>query len=171
MRYSDIPKYTSCGNYSVHHTLDYFVDWIQKQKEELSLELNPDFQRGHVWTELQQVKYIEHILAGGKTSIEFYFNQAGWMNDFEGEFVCVDGLQRITSIQKFINNEIKAFGYYLDEYENKDVMLRKIHIIVNVNNLKTRKEVLKWYIEFNSGGTIHTEEEINRVKELLDKEK
>ena len=26
------------------------------------------------------------------------------------DFVCVDGLQRITSIQRFINNEIKVFN-------------------------------------------------------------
>lgn len=40
-------------------------------------------------------------------------------------------------------------------------------IRVNINNLQTRKEVLQWYIEFNSGGTVHTKEEIDRVKELL----
>jgi len=37
-----------------------------------------------------------------------------------------------------------------------------------VNNLKTRKEVLQWYIEFNSGGTVHTDAEIQRVKKLLE---
>ena len=42
---------------------------------------------------------------------------------------------------------------------------------INVNDLPTRKNVLQWYIEHNAGGTIHTEEEINRVKELLKKEK
>jgi hypothetical protein len=33
--------------------------------------------------------------------------------------------------------------------------------------LKTKQEVLQWYIELNEGGTPHTEEEINRVKELI----
>jgi len=39
-----------------------------------------------------------------------------------------------------------------------------------MNDLKTRAEVLQWYIEFNAGGTPHTEAEINRVRELLKKE-
>ena len=41
---------------------------------------------------------------------------------------------------------------------------------MNINNLQTRKEVLQWYIELNSGGTVHTDAEIDRVKKLLRKE-
>lgn len=41
---------------------------------------------------------------------------------------------------------------------------------INVNNLLTRREVLQWYVEFNSGGTPHTTEELDRVRALLRKE-
>jgi len=41
---------------------------------------------------------------------------------------------------------------------------------ININDLPTKKDVLQWYVEMNSNGTIHTEDEINRVKELLEKE-
>ena len=91
------------------------------------------------------------------------------MGDFRGDFVCVDGLQRITAIQRFMNNEIKAFDTYYKDFEDK--LPRDLDMIVNVNNLKTRKEVLQWYIEMNNGGTPHTKEEINRVKILLETEK
>lgn len=170
MKFKDIPKYTSIGNYNPNMRLKYFIEWIDEQIKEFGLQLNPDFQRGHVWTENQQIKFIEHLLKGGTTSTTLYFNHPNWMNSFDGDFVCVDGLQRITAIQRFMNNEIPAFGTYLDDFEDKDVMLRKIDVVVNINNLKTRKEVLQWYIEFNSGGTVHTEEEINRVKKLLEDE-
>jgi hypothetical protein len=40
-----------------------------------------------------------------------------------------------------------------------------------VNDLKTREEVLQWYLDLNSGGVVHTEEELNRVREMLEKEK
>jgi uncharacterized protein with ParB-like and HNH nuclease domain len=170
MKYRDIPQYTSQGNYSPTMRLREFIKWIDENIEELGLQLNPDFQRGHVWTEEQQIKYIEHLLKGGRTANVIYFNHPNWMGSWKGDFVCVDGLQRTTAIQRFMNNEIPVFGIYLDEFEDKDYMLRSIEIIVNVNNLKTRKEVLQWYIEFNSAGTIHTEEEINRVKLLLEKE-
>lgn len=38
---------------------------------------------------------------------------------------------------------------------------------MDVNCLQTRKDMLQWYIDMNSGGTVHSEEEINRVKKLL----
>jgi len=40
----------------------------------------------------------------------------------------------------------------------------------NVNDLQTRGEVLQWYIEMNSGGVVHSDEEIKRVKKLLEQE-
>lgn len=78
----------------------------------------------------------------------------------------MDGLQRITAAQRFIGNEIKVFGSFFDEYEDTRWLMNHM-ISVNVNDLKSEKEVLQWYIDMNAGGTPHTEEEINKVKELL----
>jgi hypothetical protein len=39
---------------------------------------------------------------------------------------------------------------------------------VHVNDLKSKKEVLTWYIEMNAGGTPHSKEEIDRVTALRD---
>ena len=66
---------------------------------------------------------------------------------------------------RFINNEIPAFGCYYKDFEDRLPM--EIDVLVNINELQTREEVLKWYIEMNEGGTPHTEEEINRVKAML----
>ena len=41
-------------------------------------------------------------------------------------------------------------------------------MILNVNNLKSEKEVLQWYIDMNAGGTPHTSEEIKRVKKMIE---
>jgi hypothetical protein len=30
--------------------------------------------------------------------------------------------------------------------------------------------VLKWYLEFNSGGTVHTEAELNKVRKMIEEE-
>jgi hypothetical protein len=40
-----------------------------------------------------------------------------------------------------------------------------------VNDLKTKAEVLQWYLDINSGGVVHTETELEKVKRLLTKEK
>lgn len=82
------------------------------------------------------------------------------------DYVCVDGLQRITAIQKFIHNEIKVFGSYYKEFEDSLRLLPNM-MTLNVNNLKTRKEVLRWYIDMNSGGTPHDDNEIEKVKRMI----
>jgi hypothetical protein len=164
IHWKKLPKLTSVGNYEINVPLDDFTCIIDKYINQYSLDLNPDFQRGRVWKEYQQIKYIEFLLMGSVTNNVLYFNHPGWMNSYNGDFVIVDGLQRITSILDFLDNKFKAFN----EYYSSDVDLKDhYNIKFNINNLKTRKEVLKWYLEINSNGTPHTEDEIEKVKNLL----
>lgn len=166
MKFTDLPQLTKQGSYVTSCDFPFFIEHIDKEVSE-GLVLNPDFQRGHVWTEEQQVAFIEYFLMGGDIGI-IHFNAPHWPDvSVNDDYVCVDGLQRITAFQKFYNNEIKAFGMYYKDFDDK----RPRHwITYSVNNLKTRQEVLQWYIEMNSGGTPHSKEEIDRVKDLLRKE-
>lgn len=171
MKYSEIPQFTSWGSYQVNMPLKYLKQKIEEWIAEENLQLNPDFQRGHVWTEEQQVNYIEFLLKGGQSSRVIYFNHPDWITSFNGEsfngdFVCVDGLQRLTAVMKFLGNEIKVFGCHYKDFEGN--MPNDLDMIFNVNNLETKKEVLKWYLEMNSGGTVHTKDELNKVKGMLE---
>ena len=169
VRFKQIEKFTSFGGYSVNIPFNMVNDKIVDFVSNIRLQLNPDFQRGHVWNEAQQIAYLEYLFKGGKSGLTIYFNHPNWMNDFEkGEFVCVDGLQRLTACMRFLRNEIKVFGAYYKEYDKID---NDVNLIFNINNLKTKKEVLKWYLEMNNGGTIHTEGELNKVRILLENEK
>jgi hypothetical protein len=172
MKFSEIPKFTKQPSYSVEISWKYLEHKITELCSEVEgrLDLNPDFQHGHIWTVEQQIAYVEFILRGGNSGHDIYFNHPGWMNSFKCEFVIVDGLQRLTAALKFMNNEIPAFGCLYKDYEDR-FPWSSIGFIFHVNDLKTRAEVLQWYIDFNSGGTPHTEEEITRVKTLLDKER
>ena len=40
----------------------------------MGLQLNPEFQRGHVWTEEQQIAWVEYYLRGGKSGNTIYLN-------------------------------------------------------------------------------------------------
>lgn len=168
--FDTIKQFTRSGNYEVCIPLDYFVDNIERYIRVYGCELNPDFQRGHVWTEAQQTAFVEYTIKGG-LQLPIRFNDYEWSSGSKnGHMVCVDGLQRITALMKFMKNELKVFGgYYMSELENFKAW--KYDLRFNVNNLKTRKEVLQWYIELNTGGTIHTNEEIKKVKELYNAEK
>ncbi len=172
MKFRDIQQFTSEGSYRVQYPIDHLIQWIEEQEREYDLQLNPDFQRGHVWTEEQQVSWLEFFLRGGRSGDTLYFNDPNWLawtpeDSGYKDFVCVDGLQRITAIRRFLNDEIKVFGHYYSEFEDPRWLRSNANITINVNNLKTRKEVLKWYIDMNSGGTPHSEAEINRVTELI----
>ena len=168
MDFKDIPRMTKLGNWETSYDLDNLVEKIERLEREMNLEMDPDFQRGHVWKEKQQIKYIEFILKGGTTGKVIYLNHPNWMDSFEvGNvgFVCVDGLQRYTAIKRFVKNEIKAYDTYFKDFTGYLRLDQDIRL--NINNLKTKKEVLQWYIEMNSGGTPHTIEELEKVKTML----
>lgn len=177
MKFSEIKQYPSC-----HYKIDVGLDFLEEQVAHLATDymggkviLNPDFQRGHVWTEEQQISYVEYMLKnperGHTTTITF--NNASFHSTnpkLDPNLYCIDGLQRYTALVRFMNNEIKAFGTYLDEFEDKVLLLRRFKVQVAVFQFETRKEMLEYYLMFNNGGTVHTKEELDRVYKLLEKE-
>jgi len=171
MKCEDIKQFTSCGSYCVNVTMEQLVHTIKEEEEKLGLILNSEVQRGHVWDEEQQIAFIEYFLRGGKSGLDLYFNNPDWGKNYGDyhEFVCVDGLQRITAVRRFMNNEIPAFGIYRKDFEDDWMFTHDFRHMFNihVNDLKTKEEVLTWYIEMNTGGTPHTKEEIAKVQKIL----
>ena len=165
-----VDPYTSSPHTGVHVSIDSLRSHLANIEQYGDLVLQPDFQRAHVWTEDQQIKFVEHLLRGGQTGLNIYFNRApGWDDEKNESYptVLVDGLQRLTAVLRFLNGDMVVFGKYT---VNSFQYFNNINLIVYTNNLKTRKEVLRWYIEMNSGGTAHTKEEIEKVVKLLEKE-
>jgi len=168
-RFQDIPQFTKQGSWECDFQLDGLWHQVVKWQEEDGLDLDPYFQRAHVWTESQQIAWLEFFLRGGKSGRVLFFNHPGWFRDWKGTPVIVDGKQRLEAIRRFIHDEIRVFGSLRSEFTDT---LRMTHTMkLNMNDLRTRAEVLQWYVEFNSGGTPHTIEEIDRVRELLAKER
>lgn len=172
IKFKDIPQFESDGNWQVNYSVSSLVRFIEEEIELNGLQLNPEFQRGHIWNEEQQIAWLEYHFKGGKSGNTIYLNNPFWHsikepkeNEYK-DYVCVDGLQRLTACQRFIHNEIKVFGSYYKEYG--DSMRTLFHMMtLNVNNLKTEKEVLQWYVDMNAGGTPHTIDEIERVKKMI----
>ena len=163
MRYSDIPKMLQ-AQYRISVSLDYMKETLSRYVKNYSLELQPDFQRVHVWNDRQREEYVSYILRGGISGLEIYFNCPGWMHTFKGPMVLVDGLQRITAVTKFLNDEIKVFGCKYSEFEGRAGT--SVALYFNINDLSNRREVLKWYLDLNSG-VAHAPEELDRVRRLL----
>lgn len=171
-KFLDIPQFTKQGSFQVNVPFTSVLNWIETMQKDMDLQLNPDFQRGHVWVEEQQIAYIEFLLKGGKSSRIICFNCPYWNSGKKREyeykdFVCVDGLQRITAVTLFMDNKIKVFGSLYHEFTDKIPL--SLDLLIIVNDLKTKKEVLQWYIEMNTGGTPHTKEEIAKVRSILER--
>lgn len=169
-RLNDIPQFTR-GTYEVDVMLSRLKQELESYRKTDNLELNPDFQRGNVWTEQQQIAYVEFFLRGGQSAKTIYFNCGAWNERVQDsdipQMVCVDGLQRLTALTRFLDDEIPAFGTKFSEYEDRDKLRCHFALKFNINDLPYKKDVLKWYLEMNSGGTVHSQQELDRVGAML----
>jgi hypothetical protein len=59
--------FTRRAGYHVDVSWRYLEEWITSQAE-INLNLDPDFQRAHVWTRQQQTAYVEYVLRGGEAA-------------------------------------------------------------------------------------------------------
>ncbi len=168
MRFQDIPPFTRSANYRVNIDLESLPWSLQGYLDKHRLNMDPDFQRVHVWTEGQQVRFMEYLLRDGVSGRVIYFNHPGWMDDWKGDFVLVDGKQRLEACLRFLRDGFRAFGRLRSEFEDRIPIM--IGLVFAVNNLRTRAEVLQWYLDLNTGGTVHTDAEIEKVRKLLEGE-
>ena len=106
-RFRDIPQYTGNGYCKVLLPIVDLEEQLARYIQ-MGLQLNLDFQRGHVWGECRQVAFVEHVLRGGKNNL-IRANHPDWQRNYtEGEFVLVDGLQRLIAVLRFVRGEETA---------------------------------------------------------------
>jgi hypothetical protein len=142
---------------------------IAHHVDDEGLDLSPDFQRGHVWTLEQRSAYVEYILRGGEGGKLLSFNRSGWLGSGpDGPYQIIDGLQRLTTAQMFMRDEVPAFGRLLSKFVGR--LRMHVGFKWRIYELPTRADVLRYYLQLNAGGTPHPAEEIARVRGLLEAE-
>lgn len=168
--------------YRVDYPLSRVEDMIEQMADTSrvlkgTFELNPDFQRGHVWPRSNQIAYMESLFRG-LADTNLRFNCPGWSNVRDelkgdihaGDVVCVDGLQRLTAIREFMAGEFKVFdGLGLEELAGTSFDPKRLTMkfSVEVFDIGNRADLLQFYLDINSGGIVHTDEELDRVRGLL----
>lgn len=163
------------SHYKADYPLSSLEHALKRMEADWGLELNPDYQRGHVWNVDQQIYFVENLIRGavGDTGKVVQFNHPNWeMNqrtdsDLPDRLQCIDGLQRLTPLLRFSRGEIKPFGLSIEDLNGTPWAPGRIHITLAVYRIQTREELLQYYLDLNTGGTPHHESEINRVHELL----
>ncbi len=158
-----------------HCGFNYLETWIEEESKYCAngIDFNPDFQRGYVWTEQQQVLFLENVLRRivDESGLTIRFNNPVWSDsgldgDLPDQTVCIDGLQRLTAVRKFIKGELTIFGIKHDDLP-MHVILRDLRIVVQMYEFKFKNDLLQFYLDINSGGTAHSAEELSRVKNLM----
>lgn len=174
MKFTNVPKFTRYSEYRVNVGWSHVEACLSSYAMDFRVNLDPDFQRAHVWDQEKQIKYVEYVCKGGRSGKDIYFNcpafRSGKLGDGD-EMVIVDGKQRMEAVRKFLRNELPIFdGHYLRDF--KDRLRIGVHeFIFHVNDLKTQKEILQWYVDINDGGVAHTKEEIEKVRDMIKLEK
>lgn len=151
---------------------------------EVGLDLNPNYQRDHVWTDAQRVAYLEHILLGGEVGRTLIVAHVGRNEEYHNRpdgsiyllgYSLVDGKQRLETVRRFLKDEIRIFagiggkeeGYLWSECSQGvriaggGFSFRWVRVSV-----PTKADLCGLYLKFNEGGTPHTKEELDRVRKL-----
>lgn len=166
-KFSDIPHFPR-SHYEVDVSWGDLETTIKHYVERDGLNLDPEFQRAHVWTRAQQVAYVEYILRGGEVGKNLTFNCPGWQTKLElGAYEIVDGKQRLEAVRAFLRGDFPAFGHRYSEYTDH-VRLHIGGFKWRICSLETRPEVLQLYLNINAGGTPHTADELDRVRRMLE---
>lgn len=125
-----------------------------------------------MWDEEKQRKYVEFIMRGGQSGKDIYWNCAGWMDTWEGPLYLVDGKQHLESVRKFMRDELvvfdgEMFGEGLVRSDFEENMPLHMGFKFHINDLKEYHEVLQWYLDLNEGSVAHTQDELDKVREML----
>lgn len=183
--WQDVPQYPRAA-----YEIDVLWPTLEQNLqffEELGADLDPDFQRAHVWTDAQRVAWLEYVLRGGEVGRTLIFACSDWRiagRKADGYFlVLADGKQRLETVRRFLRNELAVFagadllhgvkapeeGLRCCDFGGSfRAMLYTLRF--RVVETPTRKDVLSFYLSLNRGGTPHTPNELDRVQALLDAE-
>lgn len=116
-------------------TKAFSVKQVKQMLDDGDIDLAPDFQRGFVWTDVaRKSRLIESLLLRIPLPA-FYLAQ-----DDEGRFQVVDGVQRLTVIKSYMNNEFKLKNLeYLKDCEGKWYKNKKASDNQNLDAVYTRR--------------------------------
>ena len=167
MNWNDIPNFPDVS-YAFDESWEHLESWLEARKD-IGIILDPEYQRGYVWTREQKIAYLEYRLQGGISGGDLFWNSPGWRGRGKTQPISiVDGKQRLLTVREFMRGELPVFGRTFNEFEGifpwSD---RRVSFRIHINNLLDEQDVIRWYLSMNTGGSIHTREELDRVEELL----
>lgn len=115
----------------------------------------PEWQRGIVWSESQNIKLIESLWLG--VSIGTYTFNRKWGSKYDN--LLIDGQQRLNAIESYLSDDFKVFGYNYSEITKYDKrrFRHSCHFHSYITESDDEQYLRNYYNMMNFGGTAHTE--------------
>lgn len=144
---------------------------ISKMSDEYGIDLNPEYQRGLVWTYLQKIALIDSIFKNvdiGKFAIikrEWGSNPNTPQTPKLSEML--DGKQRLTAIWEFYCGRFKYKDKYFYELHPRDRHHFKHYAISYAETSPlTDEQKYRYFLKLNTTGVPIAEEHMDRVRKL-----
>lgn len=153
------------------------------------LNLDPPYQRGHVWTMDQRVALIKSLLLGVPVAalVLNVRDGAHWRRDGGEIYACIDGKQRLTTVGMFFDGDIEVPRDWFEpdwiddsctwrgadmvswvnfELHAKRYMGQGFNIPVAEARLGSLAEEAEIYMLINGAGTAHTTEDLDKARRV-----
>lgn len=154
------------------HSIDVQVSHIEKSIENFNVDMDPIYQRGHVWSDEQRRTFVGYWLQGGTVPPIWIWQPSEEQEDVGVRHELIDGKQRMTALLDWWHGRIPAtidgrdiWVHETDRQANHRLTIKWMFV-----RLANRVDVLRFYLRLNGGGTPHSPEELARVRALLDAE-
>jgi hypothetical protein len=135
------------------------------------IDLNPDYQRGLVWTLEDKVSLIDSIFnnieIGKFVLIHMPYSVRG------KSYTILDGKQRLTTLIEFYEDGFSYRGFKYSELSRGDQYHFKEFSTSTAkadSNQLTKEMILLYFLRLNTTGKTQTKNHLDHVKELLRKE-
>lgn len=131
--------------------------------------VNPEYQRGYVWSVDDKKKYIDSVMNERELG-KFIFIHHGHAADKYLEIL--DGKQRISALTSFVKGEFDYKGLYWHELSRLDRHIFQDRVIPYVEIPKQglkKSEILTIFLEVNVAGVPQTDEHLDMVRTLKEK--
>lgn len=164
----------------VSEDVRYLYDRMMGNRKagELAWDLSPDYQREHVWTTRQKELFLGHFIEGGfmqpiyvqRYESEHNFPQGGRDGWLDQPCEVIDGKQRLQALIDWVEGRVVAEVSCGDRiaWADLDKVDKRFLPDFKITYVDlSRKDRLRFYIKLNRGGSIHTDAEIEKVRDLL----
>lgn len=148
---------------------------LSMMHSDYGIDLEPDYQRGNVWTDAQKVALIDSVFRNIDIG-KFTIIKRNWGKDPnkpETPFMyeMLDGKQRITALYEFYTGKFKYKGLYFYEMHPRDREHFK-HYSISESETEplTDEQKYRYFLKLNTTGMPVDKKHLRKVRELWLKE-